>query len=114
MNKKLGERGSIMSSLTKVSILVAVCLALAVPGYARQNESQLSGTVKDPAGATLTGAKVVARHQTTGQSKETTTDSQGRYELALAPGPTSTERNPSTSLMNARSASASFLSHGPR
>lgn len=75
-----------MLSLLKVSILVAVCLVLVIPAYAQQNESKLSGTVKDPAGATLTGAKVVARHQTTAQTRETTTDSQGRYELTLAPG----------------------------
>jgi iron complex outermembrane receptor protein len=80
-----------MSTLKKALILFAVSQALAVPGFAQRNESQLSGTAKDPAGATLMGAKVVARHQATGQTTETATDSQGRYELKLAPGTYSVE-----------------------
>ncbi|HKR11650.1 MAG TPA: TonB-dependent receptor [Pyrinomonadaceae bacterium] len=73
-----------MSSFIKLSMLFTFSLILAVPVYAQLNESQLSGTLKDPAGATLSGAKVVVRQQT--QTKETTTDSQGRYAFTLAPG----------------------------
>jgi iron complex outermembrane receptor protein len=80
-----------MSSFIKTLLCLFVFLTLAWPSYGQESAARLSGIVKDPAGAALTAAKVVARNQITGQVRETTTDSEGRYNLALAPGSYSVE-----------------------
>ena len=47
----------------------------------------LSGVVRDPAGAVVTGARVIVRNATTGQELSAVTDQAGRYRIdSLAPG----------------------------
>ena len=49
---------------------------------------RIRGTVKDPSGAAVTGAKVVAKNAATGISKEVTTSDDGTYDILqlAAPG----------------------------
>ena len=65
--------------------LFAFFLTMAV--RAEVPRSVLSGTVTDPAGKPVAGARVSARHTATGQTAEALTDPSGRYEgLSLDPG----------------------------
>ncbi|HEX5084371.1 MAG TPA: carboxypeptidase regulatory-like domain-containing protein, partial [Blastocatellia bacterium] len=47
----------------------------------------IDGTVKDPNGAAVVGAKVAVRNEATGETRDTVTDNQGRFKVeGLAPG----------------------------
>src|SRR5262245_48458257 len=47
----------------------------------------IDGTVKDPNGAALVGAQIAIRNESTGETRNTVTDSQGRFKVeGLAPG----------------------------
>ncbi len=47
----------------------------------------ISGTVKDPNGAVVTGAQVTARNEATGETRSATTNNQGAFKLdGMAPG----------------------------
>jgi hypothetical protein len=47
----------------------------------------LSGTIKDPKGAVIAGAQVTVRNESTNETKNATTDAQGKFAIAgLAPG----------------------------
>src|SRR5262245_43637232 len=47
----------------------------------------ISGTVKDPNGAVVTGAQVTVRSEATGETRDAVTDNQGRFKVeGLASG----------------------------
>ncbi len=59
----------------------------AVPAAAQVNTADLSGTVTDPKGLVIVGAKVSAKHVGTGSARETVTDESGWYRISgLPPG----------------------------
>ncbi len=63
-------------------ILAAACV------QAQSTDAILSGTLTDPSGAVVNGAKVIARHARTGVVTQTTTNESGVYLFpALPPGP---------------------------
>ncbi len=63
------------------------CLILSLATSAQLPTSTLNGTITDPQGAAVAGAKVSITGQATGISRETTADSSGFYTFAnLAPG----------------------------
>ena len=68
----------------------AICLAalfLAVIAFAQSDNSTISGIVKDPSGAAVSGAKVVVRNEGTGFERQVTTNDSGFYTAPnLAPG----------------------------
>jgi hypothetical protein len=57
---------------------------LSQPTLAQVLYGSLVGTVSDPTGAVVPGAKVVATHRGTNQTRETTTDDQGRFVISNA------------------------------
>jgi hypothetical protein len=65
-----------------------VCFAMmAGPAAAQFDRSQLSGRVKDPEGAVVPGATVVAQNQTTQLNFTAVTDQTGFYTIPnLPPG----------------------------
>src|ERR1035438_8083037 len=64
--------------------ICALCLAAVLPGLA---ETGVSGRVLDPAGEVVPGAAVELRLESSGAVvAATTTDGQGRYGFAAAPG----------------------------
>ncbi|MGH9803614.1 MAG: carboxypeptidase regulatory-like domain-containing protein [Candidatus Acidiferrales bacterium] len=68
---------------------LAVALALAAPSglLAQRIDGDLTGIVTDPSGAVVQGAKVKVTNEGTGQTRETTTTSVGKYFFAnLLPG----------------------------
>ncbi len=73
-----------------VSVCVVVCLLVlgfAVGGAAQVNTSTLIGTVTDPQGLPVRGAKVTATNTGNGAERSTVADDNGRYTLVgLPPG----------------------------
>jgi hypothetical protein len=68
-------------------LCVFACLLLSISVAAQLPTSTLNGTVTDPQGAAVAGAKVTLTNQGTGVSREATTDADGFYTFAnLAPG----------------------------
>jgi hypothetical protein len=77
-----------MNLLGKKPLLFAVVCTLlfTLPAWP-QAASSLTGTVTDPTGAVMPGAKAILIHVDTGVTRETTTSSRGIYVFAqLAPG----------------------------
>src|SRR5437773_5016758 len=73
-----------------MSLLVTGCfIGLASAGYSQgTNLGTIRGSVSDPNGAVLPNAAVKVTDQTTGLSRDVTTDNEGNYEVAaLKPGP---------------------------
>jgi hypothetical protein len=60
---------------------VAVVLVSAIPLHAQVDTGSISGTVKDPSGAVVGGAKVTLTNPGTGASLTTTTGSDGTYKF---------------------------------
>src|SRR5712691_662216 len=78
--------------LHRVAISVVVILAIAIlstsPAYAQVSGATLSGTITDPSGAAIAGAKLSITNTATGISRDVTTDSAGLYSAPnLLPGP---------------------------
>src|SRR3982074_1154443 len=63
------------------------CLPLVLANAQSASSAQISGTVVDPQGAVVTGAKVTATNKATGTGRSATTTSTGNYVIPnLAPG----------------------------
>lgn len=62
-------------------LAIGTCLALAAgaPAVAQSMSAHLAGVIRDTSTAVLPGATVTARHLGTNQTRETQSDSQGRY-----------------------------------
>ena len=65
-------------------IVVFACTALALASTGQG--ASLRGTVSDPTGAVVPGAKVRARNLSTGAVLEATTGAEGGYAISLPPG----------------------------
>ena len=65
--------------------LVALVLLLAAPVFAQKFTSQIRGTVTDPTGAAVSGAKVTLTNEGTGVSRTLNTNAQGNYAFADIP-----------------------------
>ncbi len=73
--------------MLRAVMCVFACLLLSVHAAAQLPTSTLNGTVTDPQGAAVAGAKVTITNQGTGVSQETTTDTSGLYTFAnVSPG----------------------------
>ena len=76
-----------MLALAAPSIL-AVLIALACGVVWAQAAAQISGTVKDPTGAVLPGAEIIATQTETGVARNTISNETGAYVLPnLSVGP---------------------------
>lgn len=67
------------------TLLVLLLGLLGALGAAAQITGTITGNVLDPTAATVSGAKVTARHQETGATRVTTTGTDGRFVLAGMP-----------------------------
>lgn len=67
--------------------LVALSLTLTVSAASQTGKGTVVGTIKDPNGALVTGAKVTATNTATGETREATSDDDGNYTIPnLEPG----------------------------
>jgi outer membrane receptor protein involved in Fe transport len=68
-------------------LLLAALMAIAGATAWGQTTATLSGVVRDPSGAVVPETKISARNSSTGATRETTSDSEGRYSMTnLEPG----------------------------
>ncbi len=75
-----------ISRSSLILFLVFTALFCASVLTAQSSEATLSGTVKDPSGAPVAGAKVTATNQDTGVSRTIDSDNEGRFQFAVLPG----------------------------
>src|SRR5579864_832414 len=87
---KLDSRRSSMKRLQQfctIAFFLCCCLPLTMANAQSASSAQISGTVVDPQGAVVPGAKVTATNQATGQGRAVTTTSTGNYVIPnLQPG----------------------------
>ena len=57
-----------------ILLLISAALLCAAVAIAQTSEAELTGAVKDPSGAPVSGANVTATYQDTGVSRTITTD----------------------------------------
>ncbi len=75
------------ASRWKVAVIVALFSTVVPRGAVAQSTASISGVVKDAQGAVLPGVSVVIQDDSSGQSKDMTTDADGRYQAtALGAG----------------------------
>jgi hypothetical protein len=75
-------------SFRKCSV-VFFCLAAlfcASQSFAQTSDADVTGVVKDPSGAPVTGAKVTATNQDTGVARTIDSNNEGRFRFAVLPG----------------------------
>src|SRR5260370_41940554 len=70
-----------MRRLCSFLLLLACSLALIPVAYAQTNRATLEGTVTDPSGATISGARVKISAAETGITQERTTNFNGQYRF---------------------------------
>src|SRR6202521_860930 len=81
------RRLTALGSLTTVMMLCLLVLGWASMASAQVNTATLSGTVSDPQGLPVKGAKVTMTNAGTGAQRTSITDDAGRYNLVgLPPG----------------------------
>jgi hypothetical protein len=77
----------ILQALRRAGTACAVLLLVAVFAFAQSDNSTISGMVKDPSGASVSGAKVTVRNEGTGFERQVTTNESGFFTATnLAPG----------------------------
>jgi len=73
----------IIGSIVLVGILTCLLALTAFGQTTSGTQGALSGTVTDPGGATVAGATVTLKSNTTGAQRSTTTESQGNFIFAF-------------------------------
>ena len=71
----------------RLSIVAAAVLIATLPGAAQSITGSISGTVVDPNGGVVPGAKVMLTNKNVGDSRVVTTNEEGRFTFAaVQPG----------------------------
>src|SRR5258706_13012980 len=71
-----------------VAVILAIAILAAIPAYAQVSGATLAGTVTDPSGAAIAGAKVAITNKATGVARDVAADAAGFYSAPnLLPGP---------------------------
>lgn len=65
----------------RLFVIVLTLAALQLSAHAQTDTGRISGTVRDPAGAVVTGATVVVKNERTGEERTATTDAGGGYQV---------------------------------
>jgi len=72
-------------AILTLKVGVAALLLLTTPAWAQSFRGSIRGTVTDPSGGVIAGAKVAAKNINTGLQREATTGPDGAYVLAELP-----------------------------
>lgn len=77
-----------MNKTTRIAaMLLAMFCLVAVSAFAQSDNASISGIVKDPSGAVVTGANVTVTNEGTGFERKTTTNESGFYTITnIQPG----------------------------
>jgi len=74
-----------MRQLHRLSLVAFLALLVAMPAYAQKITGTIRGTVTDPTGAIIAGAKVTVKNEDTGLTRSSTTSSAGIFSFAELP-----------------------------
>ena len=74
--------------MSKLIAVLSLILALAVLGIAQYGSGVLLGTITDPSGAVVPGAKVAVRNLATNETREFTSDEAGNFQFNALPAGT--------------------------
>lgn len=75
------------SKAIRLLFTLALCLAAASSGFAQSDNTQLTGYVRDSAGAAVPGAKVVAKNESSNLERTATSNEEGYYVISnVSPG----------------------------
>ena len=74
-----------LKQVGKVLLTLAVALLLTATGWSQAIFSTVTGTVTDPTGAVIPGAKITLRNADSGDVRDTVADHQGYYTFASVP-----------------------------
>src|SRR5271170_3875184 len=84
MTSQCGSSEISPRQLTSWILCLAICIVLQAAGaQAQQATALMTGTVKDPSGAVVAGAKVTLRNSNTNIARSVTTDKDGAYLFTL-------------------------------
>ena len=84
-HRSAGQRGALFTPIALVTLLL--CSTTFLVAQTTVGTGSIVGTVTDPSGAVVSGAKVTIANMATGQANELTTNLSGAYNSgALAPG----------------------------
>ncbi len=86
MTSQCGSSEISPRQLTSWILCLAICIVLQAAGaQAQQATALITGTVKDPSGAVVAGAKVTLRNSNTNIARSVTTNKDGYYSFSLVP-----------------------------
>jgi hypothetical protein len=76
-----------MTQSVRFTLILLLAVVLTTPMFAQSGATtaQLNGTVEDPRGAVVVGAKVMLRNEATGMEQATSTNPSGEYKFLLVP-----------------------------
>jgi hypothetical protein len=74
-----------MRALSRLSFVLAALLLVALPAFAQSDNSQISGYVKDSAGAVVANAKVTVKNEATGIERTASANAEGYYVVTNVP-----------------------------
>jgi hypothetical protein len=81
------KQSVIIKRLGSVLISALLVASVSITGFAQSDNAQISGFVKDSAGAVVPGVKVVVKSESTGFQRSAVTNREGYYVISnLAPG----------------------------
>src|ERR1051325_8856400 len=100
-NSLVHKRSHHMSPIPKLRNSILLILFATTLTFAQTFRGTILGTVSDPNGAVVAGAKVTARNTSTGLERSTTTDEAGNYTIPELPIGTYEVRVEQTGFANA-------------
>src|SRR5438270_4741346 len=76
-----------LAMMARLSLALAVCVALSVVAFAQSDVGSITGFIRDQTGAVIPNAHVVITNEGTGEQHPATSDAQGHYTVPnLLPG----------------------------
>ena len=69
-------------TLSRAAAMVVILAVVSTASYGQTVSGTVTGTVADPAGATVAGARVQLKNELTNQSREFVADSNGNFLVA--------------------------------
>jgi hypothetical protein len=85
-SKKMNTKNYSSRLLSKsIALLLTLLMCTSVPVFAQSDNAQISGYVKDTAGAVIAGAKVIVKSQAKSVERTAVTNDQGYYVISNVP-----------------------------
>ena len=74
-----------MNSVNSMRNVALLLVAVAATSFAQSDSTSINGLITDPTGAPISNAKITARNQNTGATRDAATSSAGTYVIPSLP-----------------------------